>query len=377
MANTSNYCALPFRGMQIWTDGSLKPCCMYNQDLHVGKIYNINAYNEWWSNGLTTLRNNFIEQKLPASCSLCFNKTFQNSGVRVNVNKWLANNQLDYNVSNTPEHIDITFGNVCNLKCIMCSSFSSSKIEAEYQQHKQKYNSIGIIQPAMPKLNKWWEDSKILEQVLHIISKAKYINFSGGEPLLTPQIVDMLKVTPKNCQVEINTNLTKLTDEHIDCLRKFDLARISISLDGVGPHHEYVRYDSNWSEIENNINKLFGANLKNLEIAFSYILQHTSIYTFPSFWNYMKDFTNRIRISEVVPNTHKDNLMTINSAHPTDVSKFQQWLIHNPNKYSNILETWIDNYKFDLQSHNEFKQYMSTIDQIRGCDFVKTFNPSW
>ena len=377
MANTSNYCALPFRGMQIWTDGSLKPCCMYNQDLHVGKIYNINEYNEWWSNGLTTLRNNFIEQKPPASCSLCFNKTFQNSGVRVNVNNWMVNNQVDFTISETPEHIDITFGNVCNLKCIMCSSFSSSKIEAEYQQHKQKYNSIGIIQPAMPKLNKWWEDSKILEQVLHIISKAKYINFSGGEPLLTPQIVDMLKVTPKNCQVEINTNLTKLTNEHIDCLRKFDLARISISLDGVGPHHEYVRYDSNWSEIENNINKLFGANIKNLEIAFSYILQHTSIYTFPSFWNYMKDFTNRIRISEVVPNTHKDNLMTINSAHPTDVSKFQQWLIHNPNKYSNILETWIDNYKFDLQSHNEFKQYMSTIDQIRGCDFVKTFNPSW
>ena len=174
MSNTSNYCALPFRGMQIWTDGTLKPCCMYNQDLHVGKIYNINEYNEWWSTGLSTLRNNFIQEKPPASCSLCFNKNFQNSGVRVNVNNWMVNNQVDFTVSETPEHIDITFGNVCNLKCIMCSSFSSSKIEAEYQQHKQKYNSIGIIQPTMPRLNKWWEDPKILEQVLHIIShKAK------------------------------------------------------------------------------------------------------------------------------------------------------------------------------------------------------------
>lgn len=377
MSNTSNYCALPFRGMQIWTDGTLKPCCMYNQDLHVGKIYNINEYNEWWSTGLNTLRNNFIQEKPPASCSLCFNKNFQNSGVRVNVNNWMVNNQVDFTVSETPEHIDITFGNVCNLKCIMCSSFSSSKIEAEYQQHKQKYNSIGIIQPTMPKLNKWWEDPKILEQVLHIISKAKYINFSGGEPLLTPQIIDMLKVTPKNCQVEINTNLTKLTDEHIDCLRKFDLARISISLDGVGPHHEYVRYDSNWSEIETNIGKLFDAKIKNLEIAFSYILQHTSIYTFPKFWDYMKHFDNRIRISEVVPNTHKDNLMTINSAHPTDVAKFQQWITQNPNKYSHTLNTWINNYKFDSKSHDEFKQFMSTIDQIRGCSFQETFQPCW
>lgn len=377
MTDTNNYCALPFRGMQIWTDGTLKPCCMYNQDLHVGKIYNITEYSEWWSEGLKSLRNNFVDQHPPLSCSLCFNKQFQNSGVRVNVNKWLANNQLDYNVSNTPEYLDITFGNVCNLKCIMCSSLSSSKIETEYYQHKQKYNSIGISQPIMPKLNKWWEDEKILEQILHIISNAKYVNFSGGEPLLAPQIIDMLRSTPKTCQVEINTNLTKLTDAHIECLTKFNQARISISLDGVGAHHEYIRYDSDWSEIENNIRRLFDANIKNLEIAFSYILQHTSVYTFPNFWNYMKNFTNQIRISEVVPNTIKDNLMTVNSAHPTDVEKFQQWLIKNPNKYSAILETWINNYNFDTKIHDEFKEYISVLDEIRGCDFRATFNPTW
>lgn len=377
MTDTKNYCALPFRGMQIWTDGTLKPCCLYKPDAHDGKIYHITEYKEWWSEGLKPLRNNFVDQKPSQGCSRCFDKQFQTSGVRVNVNKWLVNNQLDYNVSDTPEHIDITFGNICNLKCIMCSSLSSSKIETEYLQNKHKYNQIGIMQPAMPKLNKWWEDPKILDQVLHIISKARYIDFSGGEPLLAPQIIDMLKFTPKNCQVEINTNLTKLSDQHIECLRKFDLARISISLDGVGAHHEYVRYESIWNDIENNISRLFDAKIKNLEIAFSYILQHTSIYTFPKFWDYMKNFDNRIRISEVVPNTHKDNLMTINSAHPEDVEKFRQWLSQNPNKYTDILETWLSNYKFDAQAHSEFIQYVSLIDQIRGCSFRETFQPCW
>lgn len=377
MTNTSNYCALPFRGMQIYTDGTLKPCCMYSQHDHVGKLYDISEYTEWWTAGLTDLRNNFVNQKIPKSCSLCFNKEFQNSGVRVNVNNWLVNNQVDYNTSQTPEHLDITFGNVCNLKCIMCSSLSSSRVETEYQQHKSKYNQIGITQPIMPKLHKWWEDPKILDNVLQIISRARYVNFSGGEPLLTTQLIDMLKVIPKNCQVEINTNLTKLTDEHIDCLNKFDLARISISLDGIGQHHEYIRHESNWNVIKNNIDRLFSAKIKNLEIAFSYILQHTSIYTFPDFWHYMKNFDNVIRISEVVPNTIKKNLMTINSVHPDDVRKFKKWLISNPNRYSQTLETWLDNYKFDSNSLEEFKQYVATLDQIRGCNFKETFQPCW
>jgi hypothetical protein len=91
----------------------------------------------------------------------------------------------------------------------------------------------------------------------------------------------------------------------------------------------------------------------------------------------MKNFDNRIRISEVVPNTHKDNLMTINSAHPEDVEKFRQWLSQNPNKYTDILETWLSNYKFDAQAHSEFIQYVSLIDQIRGCSFRETFQPCW
>lgn len=376
MLNNS-FCALPFGGMQIWTDGSLKPCCAYQQHFHQGKTYKISEFDSWWNEGLVPIRKNFIEGDPPQSCSLCFQPEFINSGVRVSGNAWMTNNKNNTKPLQFPENIDITFGNLCNLKCLMCTSASSSKIEVEYKQNKSKFNSIGIIQPTMPTLNRWWENNEILIKVKEIVSQARYVNFSGGEPLLTNQIVDILDSIPNYCFVEINTNLTKLTDDQINALKKFDKVRISVSLDGIKSHHEYVRYESRWQDIEDNFKKIMACNLPKVELAFSYVLQHTSIYSFPQFWNYFKDFSNSIRISEVVPNTLKDNMMTINSAVPADVAKFVDWHTNNPTPYDDIINTWIKNYKFDSVAHENFKQYIRILDEIRGCDFGATFNPTW
>lgn len=373
----NKFCVLPFRGLQIWTDGTLKPCCIYQQNNDSEPVYHISNFKQWWSVGLTPLREKFINQQDAPGCRLCFRPEYTNSGVRVNVNRWMINNVPDTTITETPEHLDITFGNVCNLKCLMCSSLSSSRVEAEYLQNKNKFNSIGITQPNMPRLQKWWEDPEILDQVLHIVKRAKYINFSGGEPLITKQLIDILRAVPESCQVEINTNLTSLTDEHIDCLRKFKLSRVSISLDGVGNHHEYIRYESDWNTIENNIQKLFDAELKNTEIAFSYVLQHTSIYTFPRFWDYFKQHKNFIRVSEVVPESIKDQMLTIHSAAESDVIKFREWHKSNPTPYDNIISQWLNTYKFNQQAHGDFINYVDLLDNIRGCDFRATFNPSW
>ena len=373
----NNFCALPFGGMQNWTDGSLKPCCAYQQHFHQGEIYSVGEFDSWWTQGLIPIRQNFQEGNPPASCSLCFQPEFINSGVRVSGNSWMKNNSNNTTPLQYPENIDITFGNLCNLKCLMCTSASSSRIDAEYKQNKTKFDSIGIIQPTMPPLSRWWEDPETLNKVKEIVCQARYVNFSGGEPLLTNQIVDILDAIPVTCFVEINTNLTKLSDDQIDALKKFNKVRVSISLDGIESHHEYVRYESRWADIESNFLKLIKLNLPNIEVAFSYVLQHTSVYTFPKFWNYFKAFNNTIRISEVVPNTLKDNMMTINSVLPVDVENFINWYKQNPTPYNTIIDTWLSNYQFDSAAHENFKQYMSTLDQIRGCDFRSTFDPAW
>lgn len=375
MKKINNYCVLPFQGMQVSPDGSLKSCCVYQQNNHIGKIYSFNEYDEWWNTGLKEVRQNIIDGDPPKSCSFCFDTEFQNSGVRVNANNWMVKSIPDYTVSKTPENIDITFGNICNLKCIMCGSYASSRIEAEYQQHKSKFDSIGIQNNPIPKKNPWWEDPVQIDRMAHIVSQARYVNFSGGEPLLAPALINLLEAIPETCFVEINTNCTRLTEEHLQLFKKLR-GRISISLDGIGAHHEYVRHESSWTTIEKNIHRLLGLNNPQFEVAFSYVLQHTSVYSFPNFWNYFKNFSNSIRISEVVPNTIKPNMMTINSVPPADVEVFRNWHKENPTPYDDIVNIWLGKYQFDSLAHENFKEYVNTLDEVRGCNFVNTFNPT-
>jgi sulfatase maturation enzyme AslB (radical SAM superfamily) len=274
----NNYCALPFRGMQVWTDGSVKPCCVYQQHNHNGKIYSFGEYDTWWKSGVAR--------------------------------------------------------------------------------------------------NPWWEDPVQIEKMVHIVSQARYVNFSGGEPLLAPALISILEAIPETCFVEINTNCTRLTDQHIELFKRLG-GRISISLDGIDKHHEYVRHESSWTTIEKNIYRLLELNNPQFEIAFSYVLQHTSVYSFPNFWNYFKNFSNHIRVSEVVPDTIKPNMMTINSVLPDDVMLFRKWHKDNPTPYDDVINTWLDNYHFDSVAHENFKEYVTTLDEIRGCNFRATFNSSW
>ena len=375
MKNIDNYCVLPFRGMQIWTDGSLKPCCVYQQNQHIGKVYSFKEYNTWWTSGLQDLRQNIVDGNPPQSCSFCFNKQFQNAGVRTQSN-WLIETVPDYTVSETPEFIDITFGNICNLKCIMCGSYASSRIEAEYQKYQHKFDAIGVPNLPISKKNPWWEDPVQINQMVHIVSHARFVNFSGGEPLLAPALINLLEAIPNTCFVEINTNCTRLTDQHVHLFKRLR-GRISISLDGIGAHHEYVRHESSWETIEKNIHRLLEIKNPELEIAFSYILQHTSIYSFPNFWEYFKNFSNHVRISEVVPDTIKPGMMTINSVPLIDVDAFRSWHKENPTPYNDIIDTWLNKYQFDSEAHENFKQYVNTLDEVRGCDFRDTFKPSW
>lgn len=376
MKEIDNYCVLPFRGMQIWTDGSLKPCCSYDQNLHQGKVYSIDEYDEWWSDGLAKVRQNFADGDPPKSCHLCFDQEHQSSGLREKT-LWMAKTVPDCTVSNAPKHIDITFGNICNLKCIMCNSKSSSRIEAEYQQHKSKFDELRLFGHISQKKNPWWEDPVQVEKLLGIVSRATYINFSGGEPLLAPAIIDLLKAIPKTCFVEINTNCTTLTDQHIELFKRRK-GKINVSLDGVGKHHEYVRYKSSWLEIENNIQKLLKLKIIDFQIEFSYLLQHTSIYSFPNFWNYIKTLSKNVRVSEVV----RDSIMgtdviTINSVPPVDVDKFRSWHKENPTPYDDVINTWLNKYEFDPVAHKKFRTYVAFLDEIRGCNFTETFQPTW
>lgn len=376
-----NQCILPFTGMHIHTDGMLAPCCMYKSSFDpTEKKYNIREFDQWQTDVATKLQQQFLNGTTPKGCSVCFNTTKEiTSGLRY----WSTDRFFDlrkipigeekFAPTEHPSWLDLKFGNFCNLKCIMCHPESSSQIATEYKKNKSKFLQIGVNHAHEGIDDRWWEEPETFGRVLEQVKHADYISLAGGEPLLVKQIFDIFEHAPRNCVININTNLSKLTDQHIDAISKRVAPTIiSVSLDGIGAHHEYIRYGSDWETIDSNIRKI--VDLPDVRVVFTYLLQNTSLYTYMNFHNYIKQFNHEVQISTVNSGSISPGIMTINSASPPKVERFRNWYDATPEAHHPVIDQWLKMYRYDIGENVKFKQYISLLDELRGCNFAETFN---
>lgn len=120
----------------------------------------------------------------------------------------------------TPFGIHICPTTYCNFKCIYCKHAS-----ADMQKDiKEQFMDISLFQ-------------MIIEQIKQFPHKLKLLNFAWlGEPLLHPQIADMVRIAKEADiaeRVEIVSNASMLTPELSDVLVDAGLDRMRISLQGL------------------------------------------------------------------------------------------------------------------------------------------------
>ena len=133
--------------------------------------------------------------------------------------------------------------NLCNQACVTCSSkFSSKWAEIE------KRMSI-VPTPT------FYADPKGIGVNYQT---AKRIELLGGEPLFDSRTFDILEQLIKHnntdCFISIVTNGSiSLTDKHHKLLSKFTDLNICISIDGIGPVFEYMRWPGKWDTLTQNI----------------------------------------------------------------------------------------------------------------------------
>ncbi len=113
--------------------------------------------------------------------------------------------RFDRPVSN----IRISLNSGCNLRCIYCHR------EGECKPEKRMSS----------------DDIKAILQVAGDIG-IRSVKFTGGEPLLRPDIIDIIQSVPKGIESSITTNGTLLGKMAHD-LRKAGLSRVNISIDSL------------------------------------------------------------------------------------------------------------------------------------------------
>lgn len=255
----------------------------------------------------------------------------------------------------------------------MCGPYASSQWSAEAKKYQEKFSqfNIGYLKSDYDWINN--EENKTF--IKGVLANCVSAYFGGGEPFINPFIDDFLREIKPEAELAFSTNGTKLSDSTLDLLQNRPNLKINISVDGIGEHNNYIRSGSSWIDIENNVKKLKD---RNINFMFYYILQHTSLYTFRQLYEYCVKNDIELEIGEIYSGSvDGSGHLTLSSAKQDDVNSFGEWLSTINSPKVKVVDNWLKNYEFDNDLHTRFKRYFTMLDEVRGTNFVKTFNPSW
>lgn len=163
--------------------------------------------------------------------------------------------------------IDFKLGNVCNLKCRICGSWSSSKwAQEELDYGENPVAKKNLKEGGWPKRN-----PQFFEDLKEDLKNVDYFEFSGGEPFMIRDHFKILmycveKGYAKNIDIHYNTNGTQLPPQEIfDLWSYFKRVEIAFSIDDIGPQFEYQRHPANWREVGANLVKFKEMKTENME----------------------------------------------------------------------------------------------------------------
>lgn len=278
------FCVLPWVSLETSPIGTVRPCCLADDEIvdNNGEKFNLSTANFLDiqnSNHMLRLRQEFLNGEQPQTCRKCWRE--ERSGRTSKRMHTL--DRLKHMVDDQPWttdakpllFLDLKLGNICNLKCRICGSWSSSTFATEElanlpadEDRKSSHHYQMLRQGAWPRENLtfWAEIDQVVDQI-------RYIEFTGGEPFMIQEHFDMLqgmvdRGIAHRVEIHYNTNGTQWPDKAENIWRHFKTVEIAFSIDDVGARFEYQRSNAVWSEVCENIErfKQLRSRYKNIQL---------------------------------------------------------------------------------------------------------------
>ena len=268
---------LPWISIETSPIGSARPCCMAHEEItdDNGNKYDLNTatlkeiYNSKYMQGL---RQQFRAGEKPATCNRCWDeesagRTSKRMHTQVRLKELYP--EVDF-ANDQPDQlwfIDLKLGNICNLKCRICGSWSSSKWAEEELAYSEKADKKQHIAYTWLKQGAWPRKSEVFwDNLKTLLPNIKYMEFTGGEPWMIQEHFELLKFAVdqgygKNIDIHYNTNATQPATELVPLLSHLGRVDIAFSIDNVGPRFEYERYGADWAQANKIIDSVHGLKL--------------------------------------------------------------------------------------------------------------------
>ena len=264
------FCVLPWISLEASPIGTVRPCCLADDELVAdsGEKFSLltaDFVSIQNSRSMRSLREQFLAGAQPQTCRKCWNeeragRTSKRMHTLDRLKHILGEQQWTEDAKPLM-FLDLKLGNICNLKCRICGSWSSSQFANEDiaqlppEEKKQSFAYQMLRAGAWPR-----ENTQFWSEIDSHLGAIRYIEFTGGEPFLIQEHFDMLQgIVDRGIagQVEIhyNTNGTQYPEQAVDIWRHFKTVEIAVSIDDLADRFEYQRSNAVWAEVEKNIER--------------------------------------------------------------------------------------------------------------------------
>ena len=180
---------------------------------------------------LRKVREKFDQGQWPTECRRCEQtEALNDTSIRLNAIEFdKQQTQSDY----------LTVGgvldNVCNSACLTCNEDLSTKIGSLIsRQYKIVDNT-----------NRFWELPQY--RIVHL-------DINGGEPSASKNYKQVLANLPANVKsIRLNTNCSTVLEELLPLIERGIDVTVTVSLDGIGAVHDFVRWPIKWDTFYKNL----------------------------------------------------------------------------------------------------------------------------
>ena len=316
---SKTFCILPWIHTFVDVNGDVKLCCYAtvgsnNRQINSSMNLQLKPFNDIWNSSyMRNIRSKMIEGEKVDACSICNRQAElgQTTYSSLYNNRWLVEDpehhkwekrvydsmKNNYDVQILPINYDLRPGNICSLKCRMCHSDYSNLIQKDPIHNKWAYHGSETKDTRFSDGTRWYEsDSVITDELLENIHETRSFYLAGGEPLINPfikKLIDYLieRNVAHKIKLEISSNLTVFDDDFLNKLSKFKWVHMSLSIDGIGPVFNYIRYPGKWTDIDRNLKKL--RHLPNFSFVITATIQNYNILSI----NDLLDYAESLEIS--------------------------------------------------------------------------------
>jgi MoaA/NifB/PqqE/SkfB family radical SAM enzyme len=399
MENTSNIsleqlkkntvCAKPWTAISITTSGHFTPCCQIKKKIKDsrGNFMQIesNSLDEaLQSKDMEQFREQFKANEKPKECYKCWqHEAVDKDSLRIKdwqqyftLKKHLVQKDIKKIIS-----LQINWGNLCNLKCRICSYEYSSKWGNELINLKKiekktikNYND-NAVWPKKHKKNFFTHLQKILPSLLEIEN-------AGGEPLLVNEHQQMLEMCvakgfSKNITLTYSTNGTVLPTHIIKNIwPKFKRVKVNLSIDDVEKRFEYSRHPANWQQVKKNMQTIKELKSNNVQLLIGTTVSVFNILYLDKLLEFVREFQPDAWWVNTVEHPYIFDIRSLpRSTKYKILEKYKNFYhVKSIRDCVNLIKTTIDKNSQDTDKWRiNFFHEINLIDKIRKENFANTF----